>query len=78
MDKGTWHFKLNLGLKWAWQNLYKPKSQAYCMAKCTSCKKETHDCVKFKCPKCKEDLYRCSKCRTLSIEYLCACGFKGP
>lgn len=46
--------------------------------KCTSCKKETTEGVLFPCPECKEEVFRCSKCRALSIEYNCKCGYKGP
>ncbi len=45
---------------------------------CISCGKETADGVKFPCPKCGKDIFRCNKCRTLSIEYKCKCGYQGP
>ncbi|MBT3398020.1 RNA-binding protein [archaeon] len=48
------------------------------MKECTSCGKETQGSIKFPCPKCKNDIQRCNKCRSLSIEYKCDCGHKGP
>jgi predicted RNA-binding Zn-ribbon protein involved in translation (DUF1610 family) len=48
------------------------------MAKCLSCKKDKQDCVKFHCPKCDKSIFRCEKCRDISIEYKCVCGFVGP
>lgn len=46
--------------------------------KCVSCGKETEDCVKFPCPECKKEISRCNKCRGLSIEFKCGCGYQGP
>tara|TARA_Y100000034_G_C6570074_1_gene247024 strand:+ start:223 stop:369 length:147 start_codon:yes stop_codon:yes gene_type:complete len=48
------------------------------MGQCTSCKKETQHAVKLKCPNCGEEILRCHKCRGLSIEYECECGYQGP
>lgn len=48
------------------------------MEKCISCNKRTQESVKFPCPKCKNEIRRCNKCRSLSIEYKCSCGFVGP
>jgi predicted RNA-binding Zn-ribbon protein involved in translation (DUF1610 family) len=48
------------------------------MVKCVSCGKESTKGVKFKCPECGEEVYRCDKCRSLSIEYKCKCGYVGP
>jgi len=48
------------------------------MAKCISCKKDTQDVIGFNCPKCKVELFRCARCRTLSVDYKCVCGFEGP
>jgi hypothetical protein len=48
------------------------------MAKCSSCGNETTDLVKLKCPNCGEEITRCNKCKGLSIEYECKCGFAGP
>lgn len=48
------------------------------MAKCISCGKETTKGILFPCPKCKEKIFRCEKCRNLSKEYECKCGYKGP
>jgi len=46
--------------------------------RCISCKKQAESGVIFPCPECKKQLFRCNKCRNLSIEYKCECGFKGP
>ncbi|VVB80518.1 Uncharacterised protein [uncultured archaeon] len=49
------------------------------MAKCTSCGNESGEVIKFNCPRCNKKLMqRCDKCRSLSIEYKCPCGFEGP
>ncbi|MGC9309960.1 MAG: zinc finger domain-containing protein [Candidatus Nanoarchaeia archaeon] len=48
------------------------------MATCSSCGQETNKGVSFPCPKCNEKITRCDRCRELSIEYQCKCGFKGP
>lgn len=48
------------------------------MTKCTSCEKETTEGVEFECPKCNNKIFRCTKCRELSIDYKCKCGFVGP
>jgi len=45
---------------------------------CISCNKETADGVKLNCPECDNAIFRCAKCRGLSIEYSCKCGYKGP
>ncbi|MFH1751517.1 MAG: zinc finger domain-containing protein [archaeon] len=47
---------------------------------CSSCNKEvTNDFVEFECPGCsKKRIVRCEKCRALSKEYKCSCGFVGP
>ncbi len=51
--------------------------------KCTSCGMNLSGddrFVRFKCPNClKVEIFRCSRCKRLSVEYLCPnCGFKGP
>jgi hypothetical protein len=48
------------------------------MTKCISCDKEKSRGVSFPCPKCKQNIFRCDKCKALSIEYKCECGFVGP
>lgn len=46
--------------------------------KCCSCGKESRVGVKFPCPKCKKELFRCDRCRQISIDYKCSCGYEGP
>ena len=47
------------------------------MEECISC--GSRICaVKFPCPKCKKEIGRCEKCRKISIEYKCDCGYVGP
>lgn len=48
------------------------------MGKCISCSKDSQECVKITCPNCKETILRCDRCRSLSIEFKCQCGFQGP
>ena len=43
-----------------------------------SCNKKSQESIKFPCPGCKKEIMRCNKCRTLSIEYKCKCGYTGP
>lgn len=45
---------------------------------CKSCAIKISKGIVFPCPKCKKEIYRCTKCRKLSIEYKCDCGFAGP
>jgi predicted RNA-binding Zn-ribbon protein involved in translation (DUF1610 family) len=51
--------------------------------KCTSCKISLlgdDRFTSFPCPNCGEvTISRCSRCKTLSVEYVCEkCGFRGP
>lgn len=48
--------------------------------KCFSCGKELeNEGVIFKCPYCeKRNIARCAKCRKVSVNYKCECGFEGP
>ncbi|PIU75892.1 RNA-binding protein [Candidatus Pacearchaeota archaeon CG06_land_8_20_14_3_00_35_12] len=47
--------------------------------KCLSCKEMIEkNGSKFPCPKCKVEIARCNKCKKLSVQYKCKCGFEGP
>lgn len=47
--------------------------------KCKSCDSELDNgAVVLECPNCQTKIARCNKCRNLSIEFECKCGFKGP
>jgi predicted RNA-binding Zn-ribbon protein involved in translation (DUF1610 family) len=48
--------------------------------KCTSCNAPLAEegWTSFPCPVCGDMICRCERCRHQSIEYACACGFRGP
>lgn len=50
------------------------------MKVCSSCGRNSIECVEFPCPSCaKVRIVRCNDCRKNENKYVCKeCGFKGP